>query len=368
MRVLVVSHYYSSHGGGVERVAGLLAREIHHAGAAVRWMASDCDRADASVACVPARSSNLIERLLGLPYPLWSPAALRRLWREIGACDVLHLHDGAYMGNACAALFARWRGRPVVVTQHVGDIGRSGAIARFAAWLLHRTLTRLVLSGADRVFFVSPEVRRYFAAFCAFRVPPQVLPNGVDGDLYAFADRARPARPVCLFVGRFVPRKGVALLVEVARRMPEVDWIFAGNGLLRPEDAGLANVTVLRGLGPADIVPLYQNADLLVLPSTGEGFPLVVQEALCCGTPALVSADTAAGAPEVASLLNAEAELSAERWRTRIAELLAGKDDMRAARAAAARKLWSWKTTAAMYLQSMVQLKSERTSPESRKI
>jgi glycosyltransferase involved in cell wall biosynthesis len=353
MRVLVVSHYFSSHGGGVERVAGLLAREFHHAGAVVRWMASDCNLPDALPMCIPARSTNVVERLLGLPYPIWSPGALRRLWREVGACDVVHLHDGAYMGNACAALFARWRGRPVVVTQHVGDIGRSGAFARLAAWLLHRTVTRCVLSSADRVFFVSPEVQRYFAAICNFRMPPVVVPNGVDGKFYAYVDREKPVRPRCLFVGRFVPRKGIELLVEVARRMPEVDWIFAGNGLLRPEEAGLPNVTVLRGKGPADIVPLYQSADLLVLPSTGEGFPLVVQEALSCGAAVLVSAETAAGAPEAASLLHAEAELSPERWRARIAGWIAAGDDKRAVRAAAARQLWSWRSTAEAYLQAM---------------
>jgi glycosyltransferase involved in cell wall biosynthesis len=375
MRVLVVSHYFSSHRGGVERVAGVLARALLSSGAgAVTWMASDCDVPEAPATqgldCVPARSSNIVERLLGLPYPFWSLAALRRLWRAVGECDVLHLHDAAYMGNACACFFARWRGRPVVVTQHVGDIGRAGSLARIAAWLLHRTLTRLVLARADRVFFVSPQVQRYFEAFCRFRVAPACLPNGVDGEFYAFAGRERmlalrraagrdPARPLCLFVGRFVRRKGIELLMQVAGRMPDVDWIFAGNGVLRPEDAGIASMTVLRGRSPAEIVPLYQMADLLVLPSTGEGFPLVVQEALACGTPALVSADTAAGAPRAAESLYVESELSAERWQAHVTRLLADLEGLRAAREArgdAARRLWSWQSTADAYLQAMKDL------------
>jgi glycosyltransferase involved in cell wall biosynthesis len=40
---------------------------------------------------------------------------------------------------------------------------------------------------------------------------------------------------------------------------------------------------------------LYAIADLLVLPSTGEGLPVVVQEALMCGTPVLTTVDTAGG-------------------------------------------------------------------------
>ena len=64
-----------------------------------------------------------------------------------------------------------------------------------------------------------------------------------------------------------------------------------------PADGDSATVRLAGRLPPQEIVGEYQAADLLVLPSVGEGFPLVVQEALACGTPVLVSRDVAQAFP-----------------------------------------------------------------------
>src|SRR4051794_6979846 len=166
MRLLVVSHYYSTHRGGVEIVAHRIAEQLaQHGDVQIEWIASDCDPAPAdlptTVRCRPAASGNGIARLCGIAYPVWSQAAIRALWDAVGRCDAVHLHESLYMGNILAFLFARRRGKPVLVTQHVGAIPY-GPLARSLLSLANRTVGRFVLSGADKVVFVSPAVGSYF--------------------------------------------------------------------------------------------------------------------------------------------------------------------------------------------------------------
>src|SRR6185503_5110638 len=148
------------------------------------------------------------------------------------------------------------------------------------------------------------------------------------------------------------------LVLALARAFPQADWIAAGDGVLRPEDAAPANLAVLRGRRGAEIAALYRMADLLLLPSEREGFPLVVQEAMACGTAALVSPAVAEGCPPVAPYLFVESldGDAAEAWRRRLAALLGDLGALRAGRARnaeAARAQWSWHATAQAYIAAL---------------
>jgi glycosyltransferase involved in cell wall biosynthesis len=187
-----------------------------------------------------------------------------------------------------------------------------------------------------------------------FKTPPLLIPNGVDAQVFRHATLPNAtSSPTLLFAGRFVEKKGLGLLRELAARVPEARWVFAGWGPLDPQAWGLPNVSVVRGRNSGELAPLYQAASLLVLPSIGEGFPLVVQEAMACGTPAMVSEETAAGAPQARPLLITE-PLSAERWAARIRALLASPAELTALRprvAAFAREHWSWELCARRYAE-----------------
>ena len=373
MRIALVTHYFPAHRGGIERVAAELARRLAaRPDIQLTWHASDCDPAPVlpGVDCVSARSCNSIERRLGVPYPLWSPGALLGLARSVRSADAVHLHDCLYVPNVVAYVAARLARRPVLVTQHVAMVPYRSALLRALLFAAYQVLGRMVLKGASRVVFISAGVREYFQR--RLHLPPSALlvPNGVDTEVFHPVDDARRAAlraelgvpvgtPLFIFAGRFVEKKGLPLLRELARRLPQSRWIFAGWGALDPATWKLSNVTVMRELTAPELAPLYQAADLLVLPSVGEGFPLVVQEAMACGTPALVGTDTAAGCPEAGELLLAEDVSDVERWLARMQALAADERALSALRpkvAAFAAENWSWERCAARYIELFQEL------------
>ena len=376
MKVLVVTHYYPAHAGGIEIVAGALACRLAKT-VDVTWAASDCNpppAPDTGITELPMRTWNIVERVTGFPFPVWGPGSLRRLWRAVHAVDIVHLHDVIYSGNWAAFVSARLQSKPVLVTQHAGLIRYQRAGLRLALNFLHHGIARPFLERATHVVFVSPVVRAYFQKFVRFREEPEIVWNGVDTDLYSPGSTAERATardqlglsadtPVVLFVGRFVEAKGLPIIQRLAGELPDVTWVLAGWGPIDPRTWAATNVRVFSSLRGRTLVPAYRAADLLVLPSRGEGLPLVVQESLACGTPALVDSDTekAVDAPPYAvwGCEVADEPSTVAAWKAAILTRLANRnanESNRAAIAGFAQRRWSWNAAEARYLQLFEQL------------
>jgi phosphatidyl-myo-inositol dimannoside synthase len=368
-RLLLVTHYFPAHRGGVEIVAGELASRLASA-FDLRWLAADCDPAP-SLPWARAEGQaawNGLERF-GLPWPIWGWRGWRTLYHAVGEADIIHLHDFIYPANIAAFCLARLRHKPVVITQHIGDIDYRNPLLKAVLKGVNRSLGRLILGRASQVVFISPRVEELFRRFTGFRSAPVYWPNGVNTQIYTpFTSTERLAhrtnlgvsdgQPVVLFVGRFVEKKGLAFLRQLAALRPGWQWWFAGWGTpgpLDPESWGLQQVRVWQGRQGESLAELYRMADVLVLPSYGEGFPLVVQESLACGTPAVISAETAAGAPAfpraIQALPYSPATTRPEDWLTELDRFLDSADiaEIRQDAAEFAAEEWDWSRLAEQY-------------------
>jgi glycosyltransferase involved in cell wall biosynthesis len=104
---------------------------------------------------------------------------------------------------------------------------------------------------------------------------------------------------VFLFAGKFIEKKRpldfVRALAEADRRGAAVAGLMVGDGPLRADCEAAASemgapIRFAGFLNQSQMVSAYAAADVLVLPSDGrETWGLVVNEAMACGRPAIVS-------------------------------------------------------------------------------
>lgn len=309
VKIAVITHYYPLHGGGIESVAHHLLRDL-----SVRehfhffWLASDCDPTPqiAPVSMIPMKTFNGFEKIFGFPWPLWGPKSLRLLKQAVRESDIVWLHDTLYAGNIFAFLYARRLKKTLIITQHISPIPYKNPLKRWLMKIADKLIATRMLKAANEVIFISDRVAEDYYRRVAFTRPIKVIPNGVDIRLFhaPIPENRRFLRqqfalkneqPVLLFVGRFVEKKGLEVIRRLAILLPEWRFWLAGAGLIDPDTWLLPNVHVFRGRKGQALADLYQAADLFLMPSYGEGFPLVLQEAMACGLPVLCGPSTAEG-------------------------------------------------------------------------
>lgn len=139
-----------------------------------------------------------------------------------------------------------------------------------------------------------------------------IVPHGIDVSLFkpVVVDEEQhnklwgDAERKLLFVGRLVYRKGVMQLIESAKHLMagglSFRLVMVGDGPLRQSmerlisDSKLSNHVYLYGRAEHDVLlALYTSADFTIVPSIYEPFGMVPLESLACGTPAIVSYNTA---------------------------------------------------------------------------
>ena len=139
-----------------------------------------------------------------------------------------------------------------------------------------------------------------------------IAANAVDNGFFAaaaedvrrraaqFREKLKLPSRFILFVGRFVPEKGIFDLLEAYAKLESevrsnVGLVFAGDGASKERLAQEAKrispgvVCLTQFVQREDLAGLYALAEMLVLPTHSDPWGLVVNEAMACGLPIIVS-------------------------------------------------------------------------------
>jgi glycosyltransferase involved in cell wall biosynthesis len=109
--------------------------------------------------------------------------------------------------------------------------------------------------------------------------------------------RQKDGRFRIVYVGALTVAKGTALLLDAFAKLaePDAELVLVGGwttrAMRRHVEAAMARDLRVR-LAPGDPLPHLRAATVLVHPSYEDGFALAPVEALACGVPVVVSADT----------------------------------------------------------------------------
>ena len=243
---------------------------------------------------------------IGAPTPLvrlltTTRVRLQRLRIAILATEPDVVISHAPQINVPTLLAMRGASVPVIVTEH-GDVPvrpEAGRPWLWKKWLWYR-LRRYCYPRAFKLVSVSMAIDRSFRWLPAERravihnPAPLITPQS-SAELPPELD---PHRPWIVSMGRLSHAKGHDVLLRafarVAPRFPRWQLVIIGDGELREQLHQLAgglidNKQVVFTGALSSPFPLLCHAQMFVLASRYEGFPMAVAEALACGLPVIAT-------------------------------------------------------------------------------
>ena len=200
-----------------------------------------------------------VTTLLSVPLMRRVPAVVSLDATPLNYDAVGAAYGHAVSGGAAEAVKRRLNGRPLHAAR---------AVVTWCEWARRSLIDDYGVDG-ERITVIAPGVN--------LDLWPRPVPQGTDG----------PAR--ILFVGADFARKGGETLLDAFKGLREgCELHLVTKARIEPE----AGVHVYRDLAPNSdaLKNLYATADVFVLPTLADCFPLVIQEAMAAGLPVVSTA------------------------------------------------------------------------------
>jgi len=198
------------------------------------------------------------------------------------AKDVDLIHTNNY--NACFSswLAGKWLNKPVVCWVHEVYNEKWFDMRGVIGGTLSRMVERLqVRHDFDRFLFFGEHMRRSAVRIGVPFEKTVVIRPGLEFKKF----KTRKKEPYVLFVGGLIKRKGLDYLIQVAKKLNDIRFLIVGEGRERErlEMIAPSNVEFLGYVSKEKLIDLYSRALVFCLPSIGEGFGLVLLEAMASG-------------------------------------------------------------------------------------
>jgi 1,2-diacylglycerol-3-alpha-glucose alpha-1,2-glucosyltransferase len=219
-------------------------------------------------------------------------------------CDVLHAHTFGPIA-LILVLFHKALHKAVILHAHTTpqDVSDSYFAAKLISVCLKGYL-HLYYNLADVCIAPSAHTKDVLTKTLKIRRRIEVISNGIDSSLYVCnkkratefkAEYALDERPLVLSVGLVFLRKGIVDFVDIAKRLPRFQFVWAGRILARPFFPRAARKVVAGAPKNAlftgrvrSVCSALSAAEVFIFPSYEENQGIAVLEAAACGLPLIL--------------------------------------------------------------------------------
>ena len=313
MKILYISQWFSSIGGGGEVVFQDLAKGMARQGHDVDVICSQIKTLNYKLKNV---NEHRIKPLLDIPPPTLKQNILYIINALIKGSTLLRnknieiIHANNLGSVIVGVILSKVFRLPIVVTIH--DVFTTSSQDHWEQWTKQGSKISKITSKIapvlekitvkippDIIHTVSNITKEDLIKFGA-TTKIKVIPNGVDLDDYSILQSEKDYDRYVIFIGRLVFYKNldviISAFIDVVKQLHSSKMLILGDGPMRKKwekrvtDLNLQeNIKFVGYISDKEKINLLSRSSALVLPSFVEGFGLVILEAFAMEKPVLVA-------------------------------------------------------------------------------
>jgi glycosyltransferase involved in cell wall biosynthesis len=323
MNILIISHFYPPHNGGVETAAFNLAttykNKFNHNVVVLTSLLPKTKEYSLEKGVHVYRYHPLYLKLPQKLIPQSNSMGVIMQWKQISnlikkyKIDTIHCQGRFFPISVITIVlnYLFYRRNIYLSVQGRLLFGLSGIIEDF-----FDKIFKFFYNKINKIILVSDSLYERFKKNQINENRLKSIPNGVDYELFSqdlpkdyFRTKLKipQNKKIVLFAGRLDKQKGVEYLLRaiplVVEKNSNVIFVILGEGTLKEyleqlsKELNLKNHIIFSNFIPLSNMPAaYNGADIFCLPSIHEGFPLSIAEVLSVGIP--IVASIAEGIPE----------------------------------------------------------------------
>lgn len=239
---------------------------------------------------------NLIAKIKGVRALVRMIPYLIKLWKLAGKVDVIHVFSNSgwsWQLYAAPVLWIAWFRKTPVIVNYRGGEARS-YFNKSIRWI------RPSIVKAKVIIVPSTYLKQVFSDF---GIESQVIPNIISLERFIPKDKKQNGNirnPHLIITRNLESIYGIATAIKAVsllrQTIPDIKLSIAGSGPQKDElqqlvkKENLENHVIFTGkLTPEDMAVLYQNADIMLNPTTVDNMPNSLLEAMASGVPVITT-------------------------------------------------------------------------------